>query len=331
MEKYPHLAAIPTKVTDPANHLSSIWWTPSRGDFIQSLSSGLSGLGSIACREMEELEHCKRDIMHDAHEYLERHPEDVVVLAARSATAFSWVQLSTLLGEYEEKALEISEFQRNWLDLYASLDYLQIYHPRMYSNDGYASVEPRIGCFTTQPIVIQEFYSAGIPVWLICSQDSIGPEICITKICSMSEPPRDIRICVQIGDTWVGRFLERYRDRLQMHWSKPLDTQRAQSMNPEAKKKWFELLEEFVVKAGIRPEDLYGMDETGCPPSDQGTKRVCGGRGTKTQHKQGGADRENVTAIITICADGMTLRPTIIFKGQNFMTKWADDNVAKAS
>jgi hypothetical protein len=137
--------------------------------------------------------------------------------------------------------------------------------------------------------------------------------------------------CMWIGDTWVGWFLERHCDRLQMHWSKPLDTQRAQSMNPEAKKKWFELLEEFVVKAGIRSEDLYGMDETGCPPSDQGTERVCGGQGTKTQHKQGGADRENVTVIIMICADGTTLRPTIIFKGQNFMTKWADDNVAKAS
>jgi len=51
----------------------------------------------------------------------------------------------------------------------------------------------------------------------------------------------------------------------------------------------------------------------------------------KTQHKQGGADRENVTAIVTICADGTTLRPTIIFKGQNFMTKWAENNVANAS
>jgi hypothetical protein len=202
MEKYPHLAAIPTKVTDPTNHLSSILWTPSCGDFIQSLSSGLSGLGSIACREMEELEHCKRDIMHDAREYLERHPEDAVVLAARSATAFSWVRLSTLLGKYEEKALEISEFQRNWLDLRASLDYLQIYHPRMYSNDGYASVEPRIGCFTTQPIVAQEFYSAGIPVWLIRSLDSIGPEICITKICSMSEPPCDIRMDLRPNENY---------------------------------------------------------------------------------------------------------------------------------
>jgi len=152
----------------------------------------------------------------------------------------------------------------------------------------------------------------------------------ITQYANLIRNNRLGKDCMRIGDTWVGRFLERHCDRLQMHWSKPLDTQRAQSMNPEAKKKWFELLEEFVVKAGIRPEDLYGMDETGCPPSDQGTKRVCGGRGTKTQHKQGGADCENVTAIITICADGTTLHLTIIFKGQNFMTKWADDNVAKA-
>ena len=73
------------------------------------------------------------------------------------------------------------------------------------------------------------------------------------------------------------------------------------------------------------------MDETGCPPSVQGMEHVCGSRRTKTQHKQGGADRENVTAIVTICADGTALRPTIIFKGQNFMTKWAENNVSGAS
>jgi hypothetical protein len=137
--------------------------------------------------------------------------------------------------------------------------------------------------------------------------------------------------CEEVGESWVGRFLDRHRDILQTHWSKPLDTQRARAMNPEAKKRWFELLQEFIVEAGILPEDLYAMDETGCPPSDQGTERVVGGRGTKTQHKQGGADRENVTALVTICADGSALRPTIIFKGQNFMTKWAQDNVSGAS
>jgi hypothetical protein len=48
---------------------------------------------------------------------------------------------------------------------------------------------------------------------------------------------------------------------------------------------------------------------------------------TKVQHSQGGASRENVTAIVTICADGTTLRPTIIFKGVQFMKKWAENNI----
>ncbi|KAE9385455.1 hypothetical protein BT96DRAFT_774762, partial [Gymnopus androsaceus JB14] len=51
---------------------------------------------------------------------------------------------------------------------------------------------------------------------------------------------------------------------------------------------------------------------------------VAGARGTKTQHRQGGANRENVTA--TICADGTTLCPTVKFKGKNLYTRWTTNN-----
>jgi hypothetical protein len=137
--------------------------------------------------------------------------------------------------------------------------------------------------------------------------------------------------CEDVGQHWAARFLDRHHDRICTTWSKPLDTQRARAMNPEAKKKWFELLDEFLVKAGVAPENIYAMDEMGCPPSDQGTERVLSSRGTKTQHRQGGADRENVTALLTICANGTVLRPMIIFKGRNFMQKWQQDNVSGAS
>jgi hypothetical protein len=137
--------------------------------------------------------------------------------------------------------------------------------------------------------------------------------------------------CEPVGESWVARFLDRHRDVLQTHWSRPLDTQRARALNPDTKGRWFELVEEFVVKAGIRPEDIYGMDESGFPPSDQGVRRVVGRRGTKTQHAQGGANRENVTALVTICADGTTTRPMIIFKAQNFQARWRNNNVAEAS
>jgi hypothetical protein len=134
-----------------------------------------------------------------------------------------------------------------------------------------------------------------------------------------------------LGHNWVNNFLTRHRDELQTHWSKPLDTQRGQALNPTNVKLWFDMVKEHIVDTGIVPGNIYGMDESGFPPSDQGTQRVIGRRGTKTQHAQGSADRENVTAIITICADGTVLKPSIIFKGQNIMKKWGDNNVSNAS
>ena len=46
--------------------------------------------------------------------------------------------------------------------------------------------------------------------------------------------------------------------------------QRAQVLNPAAVKYWFDLLEELVVKIGIRRENIYRMDESGFPSVDQG-------------------------------------------------------------
>jgi len=72
------------------------------------------------------------------------------------------------------------------------------------------------------------------------------------------------------------------------------------------------------VLAGIRLEEIYGMDESGFPPSDQGTQHVLRRRGTKTQHKQGSANRENFTVLVTVCTVGTTVKPGVIFKGKNF-------------
>ncbi|KAJ2930114.1 hypothetical protein H1R20_g6971, partial [Candolleomyces eurysporus] len=132
--------------------------------------------------------------------------------------------------------------------------------------------------------------------------------------------------CEPVGPYWIYSFIDRWHEVLQTHWSKPLDTQRARSLNPEAVQSWFKLVEEFVVKAGIAPENIYGMDESGFPLAYSGKERVVGARGTKTQHKQGGADRENVTAVVTICADGGTIPPLLIFKGKNLKDTWAQNN-----
>jgi hypothetical protein len=96
-------------------------------------------------------------------------------------------------------------------------------------------------------------------------------------------------------------------------------------------KHWFLLVKEFIHDKDIKAHNVYGMDESGFPPSNQGWEKVIGHRSAKSQSKQGSADRENVTAIVTICADGTVLNPTVIFKGQNIMSKWGGNNVANAS
>jgi len=134
-----------------------------------------------------------------------------------------------------------------------------------------------------------------------------------------------------VSKNWMDRFIKWHHNKLQMHWSKPLDSKHARAMNPDIVKHWFDLVKEHVTDMNILPRNIYGMDESGFPPSDQGQQRVIGRRGNRVQHKQGGADRKNVTALVTVCADGKALEPTIIFKGMNFMKKWGDNNIANAS
>ncbi len=132
-----------------------------------------------------------------------------------------------------------------------------------------------------------------------------------------------------VGESWVPRFLDRYRDELQTHWSRPLATERARSLNKDAVKHWFELIKKKIIDKGIKEYNIYGMDESGFPPANQGVQRVVGRRGTKVQHKAGSANRE--TVLVTICADGTALQPTIIFKGKQLLKKWGDNNVSNAS
>ena len=73
------------------------------------------------------------------------------------------------------------------------------------------------------------------------------------------------------------------------------------------------------------------MDESGFPLALQGRERVIGSRGTKTQHKQHGANRKNITALVTICADSSTIPPMVMFKGKHLMKAWFNNNTVNAT
>lgn len=131
-----------------------------------------------------------------------------------------------------------------------------------------------------------------------------------------------------VGINWVYQYLERHHHELQTYWSKHLDVQRADSLNPAAVGKWFDIVKEEIVDKQISPELIFGMDESGFPPANDAKLSVIGRARKKTQPRRGGGNRENVTAIVTICADGTWPKPVVIFKAQCIMSKWTKNNIA---
>ena len=59
-------------------------------------------------------------------------------------------------------------------------------------------------------------------------------------------------------------------------------------------------------------------------------ERVIGGTRKGPHYQQWSGNRKNITVLVAICADGLSLPPAIIFKGKGFLTKWKQDNPANA-
>ena len=115
-----------------------------------------------------------------------------------------------------------------------------------------------------------------------------------------------------------------------MCWSSALDSSRSRAVNPITKEEYFRILKEAREKYKIPDELVYGADETGIQSGIGVTERVIGPAGTKLQHQQRSGNRENITVLPTICADGTSVTPTVIYKGEAFQTKWLQDNPLNA-
>jgi len=129
-----------------------------------------------------------------------------------------------------------------------------------------------------------------------------------------------------LGKDWVSCLITKHHDRLGMYWSSALDSSRGQAVNPVTKEEYFAILKEVRERYNIPDELVYGADETGIQLGIGTTERVIGPAGTKVQHQQRSGTRENITVLPTICADGTTVAPTVIYKGEAFQTKWLQDN-----
>ena len=81
----------------------------------------------------------------------------------------------------------------------------------------------------------------------------------------------------------------------------------------------------------IESDCIYGMDETGLQLGVGTKERVIGPAGQKVQYQQQSGNWENVTVLVTICADGTSIAPAIIFKGDAYHPSWDQPNPGNAA
>jgi len=138
-----------------------------------------------------------------------------------------------------------------------------------------------------------------------------------------------------VGKQWTGRFIERHSDCLHMYGTRGLDKSRTQAVNKTTNAAWYEMLG-TLLKTGddgksIALECIWGVDETGFQPCHGvAPQKVVGPTGAKVQYQAVDGNRENITVLVTIGADGTSIPPAVIFKGKAYQAKWLQDNPTNA-
>ena len=95
-------------------------------------------------------------------------------------------------------------------------------------------------------------------------------------------------------------------------------------------KAWFDLVEEVTTTYDVELENTYGADEVGTNPFGGEKEHVMGGKNASPHYQQCNGNHENITLVVSICADGTSTPPAVIFKGQAFQVKWKKDNPVNA-
>lgn len=155
----------------------------------------------------------------------------------------------------------------------------------------------------------------------------LTPRMIHEKARSMIEKKRSEE--VELGREWTNRFMRRHPN-LQTYRATPLDRIRANGLNPTVLKDYEDTVEELFTLHNPPEQNIFGADEVAMNCGIAPRQKVVGQAGQRVQHHQTNGERENITCIETICADGTVLRPTVIFKGKYRMDSWQENNPDQA-
>jgi hypothetical protein len=125
----------------------------------------------------------------------------------------------------------------------------------------------------------------------------------------------------RVSEAWVTRFIARHRDTLISKWTSGMDAVRHRADSKLKYELYFDLLHDKIESYNVLPSNTYNMDEKGFMIGVIGrSKRVFSRHQWElklvTSAVQDG-NREWITLLATVCADGEVLPPGIIFASAN--------------
>ena len=124
-----------------------------------------------------------------------------------------------------------------------------------------------------------------------------------------------------LGTDWVRRFLLRHLQ-LKSVVGRRIDAVRIKDASKDVLKKWFDAYEQTVEQYQIMEENIYNFDESGFSIGQIQATRVIINSRVRQKYQVNPGRQEWVSAIECICADGSSISPLIIFKGENLSKQW---------
>ena len=128
-----------------------------------------------------------------------------------------------------------------------------------------------------------------------------------------------------VGETWLRRFAARHPD-VKLRWTTGLESCRAQALNRTVVREYFHLIHELIAQYHIPAENIYNMDEKGLLLGIGERTRVFVDRTQKTINQVEDGNRELVTVIECVSADGTALKPSVIYQGKRRDLEWGRNN-----
>ncbi|CAK5283406.1 unnamed protein product [Mycena citricolor] len=135
----------------------------------------------------------------------------------------------------------------------------------------------------------------------------------------------------ELGKTWGRRFLVRHKDALKVKNAASLEECRAKSLTRPVVHKYFEMLSRVIQEFNIKPKHIYNMDEKGIQLGMAGRLQVVVDRDQRNVQAIANGNRELVTIIECVSADGEVLCPSVVFQGLRRDNRWGANNPCNAS